>query len=150
MVSFMLRPHYYRGQSSCYRLERRLGALRSRSGHGGEKEKVCPCVESNLGRQAPSQSLWALNQSGSHYSEFENLCWIEVYLKYRFRFQTLFVCVESHLFTSVRTPFKNDCRLLSYTFWFNPLRPIGNCTYNMLWQSVTLHFVFMCFVRFVL
>jgi hypothetical protein len=30
----------------------------------------------------------------------------------------------------------------------NPLKPSGNYMYHLLWQSVTLHFVFMCFVRF--
>jgi hypothetical protein len=31
---------------------------------------------------------------------------------------------------------------------FNPLRPSGNYMYHLLWQPVTQHFVFMCFVWF--
>jgi hypothetical protein len=30
----------------------------------------------------------------------------------------------------------------------NPLRPIGNYTNHLLWQSVMLHFVFMSFALF--
>jgi hypothetical protein len=37
-------------------------------------------------------------------------------------------------------------QLLAYADNINPLRLSGNYMYHMLWPSVMLHFVFMCFV----
>jgi hypothetical protein len=42
VVSFTLRPHYPQGKSPCYALDRRLGELQSRSGHGGEEKNSQP------------------------------------------------------------------------------------------------------------
>jgi hypothetical protein len=42
MVSFILRPFYPQRKSPRYPLDRRLGGLQSRSGHGGEEKNSQP------------------------------------------------------------------------------------------------------------
>jgi hypothetical protein len=42
--------------------------------------------------------------------------------------------------------FNGTRQLLAYADNINPLRLSGNYMYYMLWPSVMLHFVFMCFV----
>jgi hypothetical protein len=49
MDRFTHRPLYSQGKSSRYPLDRRLGGIQSRSGHGGEKNsKLQPGLETSI------------------------------------------------------------------------------------------------------
>jgi hypothetical protein len=82
--SFTSRPHYPRGKSLRYSLDRRLGGLQNRSGCGGKKKKSTPLpgIEPRSSGPWPNNYTdWAPLTPVFHYCTWNSLLHVLLYVK---------------------------------------------------------------------